>query len=293
MTAPENVIIKEPGPFMDQPYWVEDYYQNVVKEAGATRKALAYGPITDTMRHNHKFPPHAEGVVLQFQNLHDPDNGPIAGFVLDQEEYERFSEFARNNFRLPDKNNYILIDDIVAAIVQNDLFTAGRVSLDRVYEIIREAVYSVRPNHGPDDVWVDTIVDALLTEGLVGPEHPQEELRTFFTQTFIDFVYGYHPAPAASPDFSDALEAELGRHGYIKGIPDSPPLRAIIEETAAKHPPRTPGAVEREASPMRNAAQTVKDVRDILNERGFITNAQYSDPNLSELLEQSLFRNRS
>ena len=195
MTSPENVIIKEQGPFYNQPAWVEDYYQNVLKVSGYNKHTLAFGTVTDYLRHRHNFPPEAEGLVLQFSDAQEPENGQITGHVLNPEEHERFLEFVRNGYRLEEKNNWVLIDDLVKAIVDNDIFDNENKSLDEIYPIIREAVYRSRPHSGPDDVWINTIVDTLFEHGHVKEGLQWADLRLFFTKTFTDLVYGHHPRP--------------------------------------------------------------------------------------------------
>ena len=289
MTAPENVIIKEPGPFYDQPYWVEDYYDSIIMQAGSNHARIAFGPVTDYLRQQHKFPKNSAGVVVTFSNPHEPREGQISGFILDNEQYERFTRFIHNGYRLPDKNNFVLIDDLVATIVHNDIFDNSQKSLDEIYDIIREAVYKVRPNSGPDDVWVDTIIDALYDRNFVEKNRPWTELREFFTKTFTDLVYGHHPKPEPPKSFTDALEAEITRHGYSNSNPGAPTIRDILTETATKEP-YTPWMKEPTPSPMRDSGETVKAVKEQLYDLGYLNNEGYSCPNLDKLLEQTIYR---
>ena len=56
MAQPQNVIVKEPGPFYDQPLWVEDYYNSVICTGGSSHTRFPYGPVTDYLRYRHNFP---------------------------------------------------------------------------------------------------------------------------------------------------------------------------------------------------------------------------------------------
>ena len=289
MSAPENVIIKEPGPFYDQPYWVEDYYNTIITQAGSNHVRIAFGPVTDYLRHQHKFPPNSAGVVVTFSNPHEPMEGQISGFILDKEQYERFTRFIHNGYRLPDKNNFVLIDDIVATIVHNNIFDNSNKSLNEIYDVIREAVYKVRPNSGPDDVWVDTIIDALYDEKFVEQTIPWTNLREFFTKTFTDLVYGHHPKPEPTKNFIDALEAEFTQLNNFPNTPGAPSIRKILTDTATKEP-YTPWMKEPTPSPMRNSTATVKAIKERLYELGYLNNEGYSCPNLDKLLEQTIYQ---
>lgn len=209
MTAPENVIIKEPGPFYDQPSWVEDYYNASVANGTAANVRLAYGPVTDYIRHRHNFPPSAAGVVLTISDPHDPDRGQISGAILDAEQYERFTQFLHSGYRYPDKNNFVLIDDLVATIVRHDLFDNSNHSLDTLYDIVRRAVYSTRPHSGPDDVWTDAIIDRLYDAGFISGNVDRLQVENLFRATFQNHVYGYTPRPEPTSSFASALQTEL------------------------------------------------------------------------------------
>ena len=218
------------------------------------------------------------------------ENGPVSGFVLDPEEFERFTEFVQNGYRMNEKNNWVLMDDIVAAIVHNDLFDSSNKSLDEIYRIIREAVYRARPNSGPDDIWIDAVTDGLHNSNLVKPDVTWDKLKGFFTERFNNLVYGHHPKPEPTGNFVDALAAELSRRGYAPPVDQvQPDLREIIQETAAHHP-YTPWMKEPTPSPMRKAEETVRAVKDDLYNLGYIIHKHHNDPQLDKLLERAVLR---
>ena len=289
MSSAENIIVKEPGPFYDQPHWVEDFYTNLAATGGCHSARLAFGAIPDSMRQRHDFNPDAEGFVLKFSDPYEPDKGWITGAVLDKEQLARFLQFVSDGFRIQEKNNFVLLDDIVAAIVQNGLFTTDHTSLDIVYDIVREAVYRNRPHSGPDDVWTDTIVDALYNEGFVDPKHPWNTLREFFTRNFTDLVYGHHPKPEPSRTFVEDLAAELDKNGYANPDFDAPSLQKIVSEAAAK--PHSPWPVEPPApSRLRETHRAVKDLKKELLDLGYITEDAHNTTTLTKLLEKALSR---
>ena len=287
MTAPENIIIKENGPFYDQPYWVEDYYKSVLSTGGSNHARIAYGPVTDYMRYRHGFPPDSAGIVISFSDPYEPEKGLISGAILDSEQYERFTQFLHNGYRNPDKNNFVLIDDIVATIVHNDLFDKNE-SLDRLYDLVREAVYKARPNSGPDDVWVDTIIDSLYREKFVDQSKPRTTLTNFFTKTFSDLVYGHHPKPEPTASFIDALQNELEALGYTTPNPAAPTLAVTIQRLASRQP-YSPWLREPPPSPLRSSSATIKTLKKELQHLSYISAEASNSAELEVLLSQIIF----
>ena len=287
MSSPENVIVKEKGPFLDQPAWVEDYYHNLLCATGAYHYHFVHSSISDYMRDRHNFPPEASGLVVNISNPHQPMRGTISGSFLNDEQYSRFIAFIQAGYKVEEKNNFVLIDDIVAEIINNELFTSDRCSLDAVYEIICEAVYAARPHSGPDDVWTDAIVDALFDKGFVDPKHRWDTLREFFTTEFSRHVYGYRPKPEPSSSFVDSLAAKLEQHGYSQASENRVSLQEVVKQAVADGPhshwlAEPPRPSRMSEAKVQKAAQKM---REKLVDHGWISQEDYDDPGLRDLME--------
>ena len=292
MAQPQNVIIKEHGPFYDQPHWVEDYYQAVAATGGSSHARFTYGPVTDYIRHRHNFPSEAAGVVLTYSDPWEPLSGHVSGFILDQEQYERFTAFVHNGYRSPDKNNFVLIDNLVATIVHNDLFANPTGTLDELYNLIRQTVYQHRPHSGPDDVWVDAIIDRLYEDGLIPEDRARSDVDHLFRQTFQNFVYGYQPRPEPTSSFLETLASELASAGFKPQTADAPDLGQVVSAAAAKAP-CSPWLQEPPASPLRHASATISELRETLYNEGYLSYADYSSDQLAATLEHIVYRRQT
>ena len=290
MTAPQNVIIKESGPFYDQPQWVEDYYQTAVADGASNHTRFAYGPVTNHLRYRHQFPNSAAGVVLTFSDPYEVEKGRISGFILDAEEYERFTQFVRSGFHQPDKNNFVLIDDLVATIVHNNIFNDEQMTLDSLYDIVRQAVYQARPHSGPDDVWVDAIVDTLYDEDIIPQDRPRAQVERLFRNTFQSYVYGYAPKPEPTTSFIQAFQAELEAQGYTTR--NAAYLAATAGEVASREP-CSPWLQEPVKSPLRDAQETISTIKKELYELSYISRQALTSPQLDKLLHRLIFGRKS
>ena len=289
MTAPQNIIIKEPGPFYDQPHWVEDYYNTAIKNGATNHARIAYGPVTNHLRYRHDFPSNAEGVVITFSDPYNPEKGRISGFILDSDQYERFTQFLHNGFRIPDKNNFVLIDDIVATLVHNDIFDNKSMTLDSLYDLVRKAVYSDRPHSGPDDVWVDNIIECLYNEDIIPGDRTRNEVETLFRSTFESHVYGHTPKPEPTASFTHALQSDLEALGYSTRNPEAPSLAETIRDVASREP-YSPWLHEYTPSPLRDAGAIVRSVKETLYELSYIKWKSYSSEDLDRVLHQAIFQ---
>ncbi len=198
MAKPENVIIQEPeSRFHGQPAWTEDMYDNFVLKRKAGSTTVDYMRITQQFRKRHNFPEGAGGVILR-TSFDDNGEDPVTGEVMDQETFEGFLQAVEGRPARVDKNNWVLTHDIVDAICKSGLPNVENGETDCLFDTVREAVYRRFPENGPDPVWLDAVINRLVETGAVSPGYDRTKLEREFTQTFRDFVYGYHPRPAES-----------------------------------------------------------------------------------------------
>ena len=198
MAKPENVIIQESDSrFHGQPAWTEDMYDNFVlrKKAGST--TVDYMRVTAEFRSRHNFPEDVSGLVLR-TTFDEQGGDPVTGETMGQEAFEGFLQAVEGRPARVDKNNWVLIEDIVDAMCKSGLTNIENGEADFLFDTVREAVYRRFPENGPDPVWLDAIINRLVETGAVSPGYDRTKLEREFTQTFRDFVYGYHPRPAES-----------------------------------------------------------------------------------------------
>ena len=108
------------------------------------------------------------------------------------------------------------------------------------------------PHSGPDDVWLDNIIECLYDKDII--HYPRNQVETIFKNTFESHVYGYTPKPEPTNSFIEALQSDLDALGYSTSNPEAPSLAETIRDVASREP-YSLWLHEHTPSPLRDAAQ--------------------------------------